>query len=604
MKKVLKGLVKNQVKEQVSRILPRIEESVNATLEAEVLTRLSHSSKTSYAIAADLSEMELKKILIEKMEGNKSIQRSDEQRNLYKALVEAYEADKAILDTYGDSTILKRKREDDDQEGPSAGPNREVSRHQLALPLKKQPRVQANLQQDEGNPLPVYETGADDQPIVQTSQHPEWFSKLRKPPSPDRAWNTALPAAQGDAQSWIIDLAKQADARSSFNELLDTPIDFSNFIMHRLNVDTLTPDLLAGPTYKLMNGSCTSLTELEYHLEEVYKATTDQLDWVNPEGQQYPHNLLQPLPLIPDNRGRRASPREIFDCENYFSSESDCESLPSSSLNYRLQPSGRYHAVPPPTTRTFMPPKPDLVFHTAPVAIEIDHSAFTIQLSPSKPAQDLSHTNRPTAPIIEDWVKTPRHSVQPVETSIPAATPKPTRPKSYNSAKRRNTKTCFVCKSVDHLIKDCDYHAKKMAQPIPRNYAHSGNNNQNASLTHKNPQKHMVPAVVLTQSKPIYITAVRPVSATVPKIMVTRPRLAHPIITMSKSHIRWHITHSQSLKTSNSPPRVTAVQAPVVSAAQGNMSYLSEFEELNGGYVAFGGNLKGGKISGKGKIMT
>nr|GFC43614.1 hypothetical protein [Tanacetum cinerariifolium] len=48
-------------------------ESVNATIEAEVLTRSSQSSRTSYAIAADLSEMELKKILIEKMEGNKSI---------------------------------------------------------------------------------------------------------------------------------------------------------------------------------------------------------------------------------------------------------------------------------------------------------------------------------------------------------------------------------------------------------------------------------------------------------------------------------------------------------------------------------------------------
>nr|GEW21284.1 hypothetical protein [Tanacetum cinerariifolium] len=36
----------------------------------------------------------------------------------------------------------------------------------------------------------------------------------------------------------------------------------------------------------------------------------------------------------------------------------------------------------------------------------------------------------------------------------------------------------------------------------------------------------------------------------------------------------------------------------------GNMSYLSNFEELNGGYVVFGGNLKGGKISGKGKIKT
>nr|GFD09924.1 hypothetical protein [Tanacetum cinerariifolium] len=89
MKKVLNGLVKNQVKEQVSRILPRIEESINATLEAKVLTRSSHSSRKSYAIAADLSEMELKKILIEKMKGIKSIQRSDEQRNLYKALVEA-----------------------------------------------------------------------------------------------------------------------------------------------------------------------------------------------------------------------------------------------------------------------------------------------------------------------------------------------------------------------------------------------------------------------------------------------------------------------------------------------------------------------------------
>nr|GFC50067.1 hypothetical protein [Tanacetum cinerariifolium] len=47
--------------------------------------------------------------------------RSDEQRNLYKVLVEAYDADKAVLDTYGESTILKQRREDDDQEGPSAG---------------------------------------------------------------------------------------------------------------------------------------------------------------------------------------------------------------------------------------------------------------------------------------------------------------------------------------------------------------------------------------------------------------------------------------------------------------------------------------------------
>nr|GFD26497.1 putative ribonuclease H-like domain-containing protein [Tanacetum cinerariifolium] len=34
------------------------------------------------------------------------------------------------------------------------------------------------------------------------------------------------------------------------------------------------------------------------------------------------------------------------------------------------------------------------------------------------------------------------------------------------------------------------------------------------------------------------------------------------------------------------------------------MSYLSDFKELNGGYVAFGGNPKDGKITGKGKIKT
>nr|GFA05736.1 hypothetical protein [Tanacetum cinerariifolium] len=82
---------------------------MNEQLEAEVLTRSSNSSKTSYAVTADLSEMELKKILIEKMEGNKSTHRSDEQRNLYKALVEAYESDKIILDTYGDIVTLKRR---------------------------------------------------------------------------------------------------------------------------------------------------------------------------------------------------------------------------------------------------------------------------------------------------------------------------------------------------------------------------------------------------------------------------------------------------------------------------------------------------------------
>ncbi|GJT93894.1 hypothetical protein Tco_1082739 [Tanacetum coccineum] len=61
-----------------------------------------------------------------------------------------------------------------------------------------------------------------------------------------------------------------------------------------------------------MKGSCKSLVELEYFLEEVCKATTDQLDWNNPEGLQYPHDMPKPLPLIPNSRGRRVIPFDHF----------------------------------------------------------------------------------------------------------------------------------------------------------------------------------------------------------------------------------------------------------------------------------------------------
>nr|GEU55344.1 hypothetical protein [Tanacetum cinerariifolium] len=157
--------------------------------------------------------------------------------------------------------------------------------------------------------------------------------------------------------------------------------------------------------------------------------------------------------------------------------------------------------------------------------------------------------------------------------------------------------------------------------------------------------RHVVPTAVLTQSKLVPIADVRPVTTAVPKTSVTRPRQAKTFITKPNSPPRRHINHNPSLKASNFPPKVTAVKAPMVNAAkiqvsnglgpkekltilflvQGNpqhalkdkgvidsgcsrhitcnMSYLSDFEELNGGYVAFDGNLKGGKISGKDSLL-
>ncbi|GJV07804.1 hypothetical protein Tco_1345460 [Tanacetum coccineum] len=121
----MKKIIKEQVKKEVSKITPKIKKLVTDQLESEVLVRSSKEANTSHAVAANLSELELKKILIDKMEANNSINRSDIQRQLYKALVDAYEADKILLDTYGDTVTIKRPRDgaDDDQE-PSAGTDR------------------------------------------------------------------------------------------------------------------------------------------------------------------------------------------------------------------------------------------------------------------------------------------------------------------------------------------------------------------------------------------------------------------------------------------------------------------------------------------------
>ncbi|GJU31318.1 hypothetical protein Tco_1174907 [Tanacetum coccineum] len=130
--------------------------------------------------------------------------------------------------------------------------------------------------------------------------------------TPDREWNKTKTVDDRPPQSWMTQLAQASGTQSSFNEFLATPIDFSAFIMNRLKINNLTQDVLTGPTYDLMKGTCKSVVELEYHLEEVFKATHDQLDWHNPEGRSYPHDLSKPLPLIQNARGRQVIPFDHF----------------------------------------------------------------------------------------------------------------------------------------------------------------------------------------------------------------------------------------------------------------------------------------------------
>ncbi|GKA75618.1 hypothetical protein Tco_0781996 [Tanacetum coccineum] len=242
--------VKEQVKAQVSKILPKIDKTVNEQLEVEVLTRSSNESKTSHVVATNLYELELKKILIDKMESNKSIHRSDEQKNLYKALVDPYESDKLILDTYKDN----RRRDGKEPESTSA-PKEKTSKitskstkgsksHHKSAQAEEPMHTVKDLEEPAHQEFVTGDT--EDKFDEETSQHPD------------------------------CTLAQKEDTHESFNELMDTPLDFLAFVVNRL------------------------------------KATTDQLDWNNPKGQQYPHDLRKPLPLIPNSRGRQVIPFDYF----------------------------------------------------------------------------------------------------------------------------------------------------------------------------------------------------------------------------------------------------------------------------------------------------
>nr|GFB41476.1 hypothetical protein [Tanacetum cinerariifolium] len=196
-----------------------------------------------------------------------------------------------------------------------------------------------------------------------------------------------------------------------------------------------------------------------------------------------------------------------------------------------------------------------------------------------------------------EQVKPPRSSIKTVKNSMPAANHKTAISKLQSHGNCRNRKACF----------------------------------------------HVVPIAVLTKSKLVPITAARQVTTAITPTNVTRPRPAKTIVTKPHSPPRRNINRSLSLKASTFPLKVTAAKALMVNVVKGvqgkwewklkcpildhgnphhalkdkgvidsgcsrhmteNMSYLFDFEEINGGYVAFGGNPKGGKISGKGKIRT
>ncbi|GKE32418.1 hypothetical protein Tco_1451740, partial [Tanacetum coccineum] len=125
VKKSVKDIIKDEVKSQLPQILPKeisdfatpvIQSTVTESLENVVLAKYFSQPQLTYEATSSLTEFELKKILLDKLEKSKSYRAAEVHRSLYDVLVKSYQLDKDLFDSYGKAYSLKRSREDKDKD--------------------------------------------------------------------------------------------------------------------------------------------------------------------------------------------------------------------------------------------------------------------------------------------------------------------------------------------------------------------------------------------------------------------------------------------------------------------------------------------------------
>nr|GEV86833.1 hypothetical protein [Tanacetum cinerariifolium]GEX80767.1 hypothetical protein [Tanacetum cinerariifolium] len=195
----MKKIIKNQVKGQVSKIMPNIEMYVTEYLRAKVLVRSTNQPQKAYAVVASLSEFKLKTILIDKMEANKSINRPDNQKNLYKALVNSYNSDKDILSSYdrgrkrrksGKVSVSSKDSRSKEKKSSSTSKDASQSQHKSSsksVYVKELSHTveESSMQQDQEF---ITEDNIE-QPVDKEGTKADWFKKPERPLILDTDWN-------------------------------------------------------------------------------------------------------------------------------------------------------------------------------------------------------------------------------------------------------------------------------------------------------------------------------------------------------------------------------------------------------------------------------
>ncbi|GJT43053.1 hypothetical protein Tco_0951768 [Tanacetum coccineum] len=310
LSKPLTTRIKDQVKDQLPQILPKqvsnfaplvIEELIKKSRDEVTLAKVSSQIHSTYEAASTLTEFELKKILLDKMEKGESYLAAPEHRDCYDSLKNK------------DAEPTTGPKKKDSTSGSSKGTKSQSKSSRKSVQLEEPvfEVADSDMPQDqEGNM-----GDNEDEPRKETAFRQDWFKKPTPPQEPtDPDWYVGKTTQEGPTQNWLMTLAASTSTDKSlkdFDELMSTPIDFSRYILNGLKIKNLTQEILLGPAFRLLKGTRSNYAELEYDFEECYKALSEKLDWENPEGGDYPFDLSKPLPLI--TRGKRQRvPFEYF----------------------------------------------------------------------------------------------------------------------------------------------------------------------------------------------------------------------------------------------------------------------------------------------------
>ncbi|GKA65276.1 hypothetical protein Tco_0764983, partial [Tanacetum coccineum] len=291
VEKSVKDIIKDEFKSLLPQILPKevsnfatpvIQSTINESLKNVFLAQSYSQPTSTYEAAESLTEFELKNILLDKIERSESYKTAPKHKEIYEGLVKSYNLDKNLFSSYGNVYSLKRDRDDKDKdEDPFAGSDRGLKKRKTskdAEPPKGSKSKESNTNSSKGTKSQPKSSGKSDQPNVEATPIDDWFKKPNKPSTPDHAWNDRKSIDSRPPQKWISNIAKARPPPRTFDELMSTPIDFSAYVMHNLKIDNLTQEILVGPAFNLLKGTCKSFVELEYHFKECYKVVTDQLD--------------------------------------------------------------------------------------------------------------------------------------------------------------------------------------------------------------------------------------------------------------------------------------------------------------------------------------